>query len=78
MFHIRTSLIVFVRFQHCFVCSADTEETLTASPRKTMLKRAKTFDLFASQDDGGEYIAVVVSITMGTGDMYAAHCSLLW
>lgn len=32
---------------------------LTASPMKTKLERAKTFDLFVSQGDDGEYIGEV-------------------
>ncbi|XP_021936176.1 claspin isoform X3 [Zootermopsis nevadensis] len=34
--------------------AANIEEALSTSPRKTMLERAKTFDLFASQDGGGD------------------------
>jgi hypothetical protein len=58
-------LISFVRFSTLLFFlllppPAGIKEALTASPRKTMLERAKTFDLFASQDDGGEYTAVAV------------------
>lgn len=48
------------------------------SPRKTVLERAKTFDLFASQEDGGEYIAIAVIIIIGMGEMYTEYCSFFW
>jgi hypothetical protein len=51
-----THLIMAVRFL-TLLCSAGMEMKLAASPRKTKLERAKTFDLFVSQGDDGEYIA---------------------
>jgi hypothetical protein len=47
------------------LCSAGMKMELTASPRKTKLERAKTFDLFVSQGDDGEYIGEILKREKG-------------